>query len=81
MRNRFQINEEIILALVGNNGGTFETPDEVRAYFQRANLRDMFPGGRMLPQESLDELADLVIEYRDTSARFLWDVADYEGED
>jgi hypothetical protein len=78
MRNRFQINEEIILALVGNNGGTFETEAEVRAYFQRDNLRNVFPGGRMLPQASLDELAELVIAYRETSARFLWDVADFE---
>lgn len=81
MRNKFQANEEIILALVGNNGGTFESPEEVRAYFTRENLRKLFPGRFLLSDAALEELAALVIEYRDTSARFLWDVADYEGKD
>lgn len=81
MRDRFQQHEDTILALVGNNGGTFESPEEVRAYFTRENLRALFPGRFLLSDAVLEELAALVIEYRDTSARFLWDVADYEGED
>jgi hypothetical protein len=51
------------------NGEKFESPDEVRGYFTRQNLRDMVGGfyndeNPIPTQETLDAMAETVIENR-----------------
>jgi hypothetical protein len=73
--NRFQANADRIAGLVGNNGGAFASKTEVREYFTTEQLTDLFPGEEIPDQGELDDLADLVIEYRLTDASNMWDRA------
>jgi len=70
--NKFQQNADAIYGVVGNNGGTFAYEAEVREYFTTEQLTDLFPGEEIPDQGELDNLADIVIEYRETDARGMW---------
>jgi hypothetical protein len=71
--NRYQENIDEIYSLVGNNGGLFATEDEVREFFTVEMITKCFSGECSQSQDELDDLADLVIEYRETDASNLWE--------
>jgi hypothetical protein len=72
--DRFQQHEDEIAGLTGNTPN-FDTDAEVREYFTRKNIKEMFPGERVPSQSELNDYADLVIEFKATSASGMWSKA------
>lgn len=70
--NRYQEHQDELARYLGSTTGVFERDEEVRDYFRLSNILKMFGAEyddeHPAPtQDDLDDLADLVIGYKDTS--------------
>lgn len=72
--DRFQQSEDEIVKVTGPDPG-FDTDSEVRKYFKQSVLKKIFPGERIPSQDELDDMAELVIQFKDSSASGLWSKA------